>query len=240
MSNHCDIETGVCAPEPIKDYAPLALDFSASTIVYVGDPMCSWCWGIAPELEKVQAFAQAQGIDYSVMVGGLRPTGGDPWNDAFKQFLRHHWQEVQARSGQAFDYEFFARDSFNYISEPSCRAVVVMRHLLAQNGQDAAHLQAYFGAIQRAFFANNTDPTTADNLAQFVGDYGIERKAFLAAFNDERAKAATMAEFALVQRLGVRGFPSVVLVKDKAVRPIVSGYAPANHIIAQIETTILL
>ena len=38
--------------------------------VYVGDPMCSWCWGFAPVLERMQ---EVYDVPLRVVVGGLRP-----------------------------------------------------------------------------------------------------------------------------------------------------------------------
>ena len=37
-------------------------------LIYVGDPMCSWCWGFAPEIESL-----ADDYPIEVVVGGLRP-----------------------------------------------------------------------------------------------------------------------------------------------------------------------
>ncbi|MFQ5523922.1 MAG: DsbA family protein, partial [Acidimicrobiia bacterium] len=37
-------------------------------LIYVGDPMCSWCWGFAPEIEDL-----ADEYPVEVVVGGLRP-----------------------------------------------------------------------------------------------------------------------------------------------------------------------
>lgn len=27
-------------------------------IIYVGDPMCSWCWGFAPEFQKLRTYLE--------------------------------------------------------------------------------------------------------------------------------------------------------------------------------------
>ena len=37
--------------------------------VYVGDPMCSWCWGFAPALEQLE---RRYGLPLKVVMGGLR------------------------------------------------------------------------------------------------------------------------------------------------------------------------
>lgn len=238
MTNNCDTKTGFCAIEPIAEYTPLKLEFTKPTLIYVGDPMCSWCWGIAPELEKLQAFAKAQNIDYKIMLGGLRPFGGDAWNKAFKDFLLHHWQEVAERTGQTFDHKFLERENFNYITEPACRAVVIMRHLLKATNQGEENLSKYFGKVQQAFFAKNTDPTDAENLAKIAELFGIAQDEFIQAFNDETAKQATLAEFSLVQNLGVQGFPSVIFIDQQQITPIAKGYASAKDMQTRLEKII--
>ena len=41
-------------------------------LLYVMDPMCSWCWGFAPVVETLAAQANRAGIELQVVVGGLR------------------------------------------------------------------------------------------------------------------------------------------------------------------------
>ena len=77
----CDPVTGVCLlPEqdgPVDCAVPTVRHGWA--VHYVGDPMCSWCWGISPTVSAVEAFCAAQGIDFSITMGGLRAGGGDPF-----------------------------------------------------------------------------------------------------------------------------------------------------------------
>ena len=128
-AHYCDPETGLCTPAPL-DGETIEIDYRNDVeVIYVGDPMCSWCWGISPQLNQLKEKARANQISYQIVLGGLRPGGGDEWNENFKNFLKHHWEEVNTRSGQPFGFELFERDTFNYDTEPACRAVVAMRSL---------------------------------------------------------------------------------------------------------------
>lgn len=89
--------------------------------------MCSWCWGISPQLNALQRYAQQAGIPFTVIMGGLRPGGGDEWNIEFTDFLEHHWVEVNKRSGQPFGFDLLKQENFVYDTEPACRAVVTVR-----------------------------------------------------------------------------------------------------------------
>jgi len=45
---------------------------TAHALIYVVDPMCSWCWGFSPVLKELMRQYQGQ-ISFQLMVGGLRP-----------------------------------------------------------------------------------------------------------------------------------------------------------------------
>ena len=76
---------------------------------------------------RLEQAVEVNGIPCRIVLGGLRPGGGEAWNEEFKGFLKHHWEEVTARSGQPFGDKLFSLDHFNYDTEPACRAVVVAR-----------------------------------------------------------------------------------------------------------------
>ena len=119
-------------------------------IIYVGDPLCSWCWGISPHLSKLKAHYKEE-MEFEILLGGLRPGGGEKWNDQFKNFLRQHWEHVTELSGQPFGYKIFDRDDFNYDTEPPCRAVRVARDMVPEKELD------FFKTIQYDFYIKNND-----------------------------------------------------------------------------------
>ncbi len=43
-------------------------------LIYVGDPMCSWCWGFAPVKRRIEELCHGR-AEVSLVVGGLEPTG---------------------------------------------------------------------------------------------------------------------------------------------------------------------
>ena len=85
-------------------------------LMYVGDPMCSWCYGIAPELEKIVEKYKGQ-MDIEIVTGGLRPYFDKPINE-MKDFLSHHWEDVSKASQQPFNYDILDRADLLYDTEP--------------------------------------------------------------------------------------------------------------------------
>lgn len=202
-----------------------------ATLIYVGDPLCSWCYGFGPEIRAVHA-ALGERAGLRVIVGGLRPYTAAPMDDALKRYLREAWQNVAQASGLPFNFALLERDDFVYDTEPACRAVVAARSLRA----DAA--LPVFLAIQEAFYRDNRDPTRADNLADIAQAAGLEREAFLASFESEHMKQATRQDFTATRGLGVRGFPTVLLSRDGDLALIAGGFARAAKMLETLESAL--
>ena len=187
-------------------------------ILYFADPMCSWCWGFAPVMEAIKA-ACAGLVPIRLCVGGLRPFTTEPMRERDQAFVRHHWEEVAAQTGQPFDFAFFEREGFVYDTEPACRAAVAVRGLAPE-----ATL-SHFAALQHAFYAKNRDLTQTDVLADIASAF-VARDDFAVVFAAEQVREATLADFRLAQRLGITGFPTVVLVEDNRAAVLTSGWQP--------------
>ena len=94
-------------------------------LIYIMDPMCSWCWGFAPVIAAIQqAYPD---LPLHLVAGGLRPGVTDPMQDSARQALTEHWQAVGRTSGQPILTPDVLPAGFVYNTEPACRALVVAR-----------------------------------------------------------------------------------------------------------------
>ncbi|MGL4241543.1 MAG: DsbA family protein [Beijerinckiaceae bacterium] len=203
-------------------------DAALPRLIYFADTMCSWCYGFAPEMNRV-LLAMGDRIDLILQSGGLRPFHNEPMTEADKPRFRGYREKVQEASGQPFDWSFFDRDGYIMDTEPASRAVVTMRTL------NIGSAYAYMHAIQRAYFAANEDIRQPDVLARHATAFDVTEAEFREHFASEAMKQATLQDFALAQRFGVNGFPALVLLKDRAGYQITVGYQKADAVIENIE-----
>lgn len=199
-------------------------------LVFVGDPMCSWCYGFGKELGALAD--RHPELSVSILVGGVRAGATDLLDDTGKQFRLGHWARVEENSGLPFNRKaFMARENFVYDTEPICRAVVTARQL----APEAKQLQV-FKSLQRAFYADGRDTTNAEVLADIaVADlqeqgFAVDKAAYLAAFNDPATIAATGTEFSYVRSLGIFSFPQLLLEVDGKLVNISPGYAKVDQL----------
>jgi len=200
-------------------------------IIYVGDPMCSWCWGFSPALNGLaERFGDRAPL--RVVVGGLRPGTTEPMDEAQRDFIRGHWTHVVEASGQPFDFAALdkrAEQGFVYDTEPAAKAVVVVRDLKP----DAT--LAYFDAVQDAFYARGRDVTQVDELAQLAEPFDISDDEFKAAFESEDAHNATWGDFAFARHLGANGFPTLLVRDDNQAALVAAGHRDLDSLIGPIE-----
>jgi hypothetical protein len=81
-------------------------------------------------------------------------------------------------------------------------------------------------AVQHAFYAGNRDVTREDVLAGVAVALGLARDDFVAVYRAPEIAEATRADFALVQALGIAGFPTVLLQNDEQLTALSAGYQP--------------
>jgi len=199
-------------------------------LLYVGDPMCSWCYGFGKEMSELMAMHP--GLALEIVVGGVRAGATDLLDQSGKEFRLGHWARVEAASGLPFNRAaLLARENFVYDTEPVCRAVVAARRLAP-----ASDLLAVFRALQQAFYVDGLDTTDGRVLSQVVAaQLEMDVEAVLRMWQDGDTIAQTRDDFVRARALGVRSFPALLLDTGDGIIEISGGYAQASQLDQQLR-----
>ena len=190
-------------------------------LLFVIDPMCSWSWGFWPVMEELRRTLGDR-YRFALVAGGLRTSGDMKWDKQSKTYLRQNWEAVIQKTGQPFSYDLLERSAFDYDTYPACKALVSVRELW---GEAAAF--DYLGRIQRAFYLDGEDTTSAEVLARYV-DGDPER--FIEFFSGERAETLMRNDFAKARVMGANAFPSTVMIDEAGHLITVKGYKTAGEL----------
>jgi len=198
-------------------------------IIYIGDPMCSWCWGFAPVAERLREHFDGS-AEFKLILGGLRPADrAEPLDDKLKSVIKPHWEHVEKLTKQPFNFDFFDREGFIFNTEPPSRAVVVVRRL-------APHAAfPFFRSLEQAFYTENLDITQVENYAPLLQEHGIEEGPFMNLFDTKDLHAETSADFAMAHRMGAQGFPTVALRRGERMGLLTVGYQSYERLLPVIE-----
>ena len=176
-------------------------------IIFVVDPMCSWCWGFAPVIE---ALRKSDASTFSLVVGGLRSKGEMIWDESSIRYLQGHWEQVAKSTGQPFSNILFEKEHFDYNTYPACKALVSVRELF---GMQKAF--EYLHTLQNSFYARGEDITQFKVLMELLDSIDVDVEKFDTFYKSERAQLLMEHDFAKARSMGANAFPSVVIIDEE-------------------------
>ncbi len=202
-------------------------------LVFVTDPMCSWCWGMADDVERVrQEFAGSVACD--LMVGGINVESQNVVSERALGRFEQLWRNVTAVTGQTFSMQLPASGKFVYNSLPACRAVVAARRLTA------APPFEYLYLLQKALFVDARDTSDVVVLQDIAGSMGVDENDFLATYHDAACASQLNAEIGSARKFGTRALPAVLIDAGDGLGLLAGGYVQADMLIEQVRSWLQL
>lgn len=206
-----------------------------TTLLYIADPMCSWCWGFAPQLRRIREVLPE--LPVRIVLGGLAPDTEEPMPSDMRRYVQQAWDAVEATAGVSFNRDFWdgRHADIRRSTYPACRAVVLAR---AEDKE-----MAMFDAIQRAYYLEARNPSRADVLADCSEAIGLSlgRHAFLESLHASTTQSMLEADLQLRSALGANTFPSLGLMGAGLPEPGVvlhRGWGTAEELVPRLEASL--
>ena len=186
-----------------------------TTLHYVYDPLCGWCYGAAPLL---QAAATLAGLKIELHAGGLwLGPRRQPMGQALRDHVRPHDERIQALSGQPFGERYFNElllsDGLLLDSEPPIRAILAVTEL----GGDGLSL---LHRIQQSHYLDGQWVGDQAHLARLAQEQGITPAAFAQAFEQVDLAGHLAQSQGWLRQLGGQGFPTLGLMLGESLIPL--------------------
>ncbi|NWK83375.1 DsbA family protein [Staphylococcus sp. GSSP0090] len=215
----CDIYSGVCKPNEESDVESFEFNINTPnlTLYYVTDPMCSHCWAFEPTLNKL-LVQYGHLFNFQMVMGGLLEEWGDgpidPANGIYKPAdVTPHWQEVGQYSRMPIDGTIMEIDPVQS-SFPASRIYKAIQQL-----DSPSKAIEYIRLVREAVFVFNRNISDQAVLKDIVKtlykDYpNVDIEQILSLANSHKGDELLSEDFTLVRQLGVRGFPTIVIVNN--------------------------
>ena len=203
-------------------------------LVYVHDPMCSWCFGFEPARGRL-FDALAGRMPTERLLGGLAPDSDAPMPAAMQSMLQQTWQRIeQVVPGTRFNFDFWQNNQPRRSTYPANRAVIAAR----QQGDDFD--MAMTKRIQQAYYEEALNPSDDEILIGLATDLGLDSERFASDLNSEPTRQRLFAEIDRARSMGITGFPSLAVVAEAGVRLIGIDYNEPMAMLRQIEAAVAL
>ncbi|MGO4344503.1 DsbA family protein [Paenibacillus sp. MCAF9] len=236
----CDLQTGVCGVAEEEDVE--IIDFNQPTkavnLYYVTDPICSHCWALEPVLRR---FVEQYGnfFNFHTVMGGLLEKWHDgpidPANGIHKPAdVAPHWREVGEHSRMPIDGTLMI-DNPVQSSYPPSRVFKVIQ----KNHTDAKATE-YLRRSREALFAFNQNISDKSVMIEIANHIGLDGKAIVNEAEQQVGLQLLHEDFDLVRRLGVRGFPTIIMTNEENKGVKIVGSRPLDNYVDGLKKVLNL
>lgn len=212
----CDLETGICGPggedTGVMEFIDLSAPKKSVELYYVTDPICSHCWALEPVLRKfVDQYGQYFNM-HTLMGGLLEKWGDDPVDPANgisgPSDVAGHWREVGEHSRMPIDGTV-------WYDNPIASSFIPSRVYKVIQAKNPELANIFLRRAREELFAFNQNIAQDEILIELVNKVGLDGEDILNQSKLPAANTSLHEDFQLVRELGVRGFPTIVMVNEE-------------------------
>ena len=172
-----------------------------STLIYVYDPMCSWCYGFRPTWKAILQ-GLPDGVTVQTRLGGLAPDSNTPMSDAMRDKLAATWHRIESMCQVSFDHAYWDQRP-----NPPRSTYIAGRAVRAAQSMGLAEWDMV-EAIQDAYYQSRANVWDTQVLVEIAKKLGLDGDGFAAALENIRAQHEL--EVRATAQMGVTGYPSLV------------------------------
>ena len=187
-----------------------------ATLHYIHDPLCGWCYAVAP---LIAASRKVDGLDLQLHGGGLMSgPARRQVTPELRAYVMGHDQRIAQLTGQVFGDGYYngllLQTGIWFDSTPPIAAILAAE-ALAQRGAD---MQA---ALQSAHYKEGQRISETSALVTIAESLGLDKAIFSSELTRQLAGPVDdhiLASRDLLQQAGGGGFPTLLLETERGWR----------------------
>lgn len=206
-----------------------------TTVTYLFDPLCGWCYGASP---VIQQLGQQADIQLELAPTGLFAGGGHTMDAAFADYAWSNDVRIAKLTGQRFTEAYrsqvLGRHGSRFDSSASTLALTAVS--LSAPKRELETLTR----LQEARYVQGLDTCDIAVVDQLLRDQGLAAAADRLAQGDDALRQANRARVQraqqLMQALGANGVPALAVKRPGAYRLLGGNalYSGLDHLLGQI------
>ena len=196
------------------------------SLIYVHDPMCSWCWGYRPTWQRLKKNLPPE-IRVEYVLGGLAPDNDEPMPQELQNTIQGYWRRIQSELGTEFNFDFWTQCKPRRSTYPACRAVIAAK----QQGRELEMIEA----IQRAYYLRAMNPSDVSTLKTLAQEIGLDERKFGKDIASPETERELQQQIQFVRNSPCRGFPGLLLKLDAKLIPVQVDYLNVQTTLDAIE-----
>jgi putative protein-disulfide isomerase len=189
-------------------------------ILYVYDALCGWCYAFSPVIKKAAEVFEND-FQFVAVSGGMITGGRIGPISQMSDYILKAYKRVEETSGIKFGEKYLdlvREGSYLNNSIKPAIAMSVFKSFFPFRSVAFAH------DIQHAHLYEGKSLNERDVYFELIKKYGIDETEFLSRLNSEQFQQQTSREFEEVGKLGITGFPAVLMQRNNEIIMVSNGY----------------
>ena len=200
-----------------------------TTLYYVHDPMCSWCWGFSGTISTLLVSLPEE-TEVHRLLGGLAADTDSPMPESMQQQIKSNWTRIEDTiPGVKFNFDFWIENTPCRSTYPACRAVIAARQ------QDEENDIKMTQAIQRAYYQEARNPSNESTLIELAKELELFVPDFKKELSSMNTQEKLIKEINLARELYADSFPNLVLKVDNEIFSIPIDYNDSQTMLEKIN-----
>lgn len=199
--------------------------------IYVMDPLCGWCYGFSPVIERFYEM-YSHLMDFQLVVGGLMEGSRVGPLQEVAPYIKDAYHVVEEKCGTPFGELYLENivEGNGILDSHPANLILKTAQWLKPHRVFAAAKE-----IQSAHYYSGIP---SDNLRELC--FSIERSGYnaqdlIGGAESSKAEELLQADYAWVKEFGIKGFPCCLLETESNLQMISQGYLPFEELKAKIE-----
>jgi putative protein-disulfide isomerase len=198
-----------------------------STILYIYDPLCGWCYGFTPVIQQIQK-KYSEKFDFEIISGGMVVGANEGAITQIAPYISQAYKRVEEYSGIKFGEAFLNKrlwdSTYRMSSLPPSIALEVFKNMSHNNSIDFAH------DVQHAFYFEGKSLNDIQTYLELIKPYSLDPVEFQKMFESEQFKQQTIENFKKSSKLGVNGFPTVIYIHANEKKVLTRGFTSVSDL----------
>ncbi len=209
-------------------------DITKPLVLYVHDALCGWCYGFSPVITKA-AEVFSEDFHFVAVSGGM--IVGDAIGPAGKMadYIKKAYPRVEETTGIKFGEPYtqlFDQGTYVLNSVKPAMAMSSFKSFHPFNSVAFAH------DLQKAHMWEGKNLNEREVYLEVIRKYGIDEEEFLKRANSEECREQTYREFEEIKRIGLTGFPSVLLQNEEDIYLVSQGYVDYDSLAKRLTVAL--
>jgi putative protein-disulfide isomerase len=205
------------------------------TLIYVMDPLCGWCYGFSPVMQRVYDTYKEK-AHFEVITGGMITGNEIGPIGVIAPFLKKATAQVTQHTGAEFSPKFLD----TILTEGTQILTSVEPSIAVQlcKTKKPDSIFSFLTALHKEIYINGLKTAKINDYSRLFREMGFDESIFINDLKNKKFLTMAQQDFRKAESLGIESYPALLIRSKAGVKVITRGYVHWNQLYFQLQQEI--